>query len=161
LSYFIKQDATFSDKGITSLKKRFSQAQDEEPDDLRPAMLFDILDAVSVRRTRNFVKRYYPNERIPGPAGQEILIRFPRPHVHKVGDYELGTTLPGFLEEFEAALMPEEGEPTLTMARYSPSRYLRKDPSEGREAALVGLLRSALLKRLEEDFTKKQYPVFN
>ena len=33
------------------------------PDDLSPNHLFDILDAVAVRRTRPFVKTYYPNDR--------------------------------------------------------------------------------------------------
>ena len=149
LNYFVKQDAAFADKGITSLKERFRTAEAENPDELRPDVLFDILDAVTVRRTRNFVKRYYPNDRIPGPDGADVPISFSRPHVKKVGDYELESAMPGFLADFEEALMPERGDPLLDLARYSPSRYLRQTPDEQREAALVGLLRSGLLKRLE------------
>ena len=46
--------------------------------------------------------------------------------------------------------MPEEGEPRLTMARYQVGRYLLEpDEDAGQETALVGLLRSGLLKRFE------------
>ena len=34
------------------------------PDDLSPEYLFDILDAVAVRRTRPFVKRFYPADTV-------------------------------------------------------------------------------------------------
>lgn len=148
LNYFIKQDAAFADKGITSLKQRFADVQSQNPFDLRPDVLFDVLDVVTVRRTRNFVKKYYPNDRVVGHDGCEIPIRFPRPRVRRV-DYDLEKALPGFLESFEQALMPEEAEPLLNMARYAPSRYLLTTPDEAKEAALVGLLRSGLLKRLE------------
>ncbi|MBM3476800.1 MAG: helicase, partial [Armatimonadetes bacterium] len=69
--------------------------------------------------------------------------------------------LPGFFEELEEALMPEEGAPQLTMARYSPTRYALEregdttsvetpdDRAAPYERLIVGLLRSALLKRFE------------
>jgi hypothetical protein len=59
----------------------------------------------------------------------------------------LDAVLPGFFDEIEAALAPEDGDPLLTLARYYPSRYL--GAADPREAALVGLLRSGLLKRFE------------
>ena len=64
LTLFIGHDAMFAERGIRSLKDRFSEASQENPDDLRPDVLFDVLDAVTVRRTRHFVRRYYPNDRI-------------------------------------------------------------------------------------------------
>lgn len=148
LNYFIKQDAAFARKGITSLKQKFTDAQAEDPFNLRPDTLFDILDEVTVRRTRNFVKKYYPNDRVTAPDGREMIIQFPKPKVYRV-DYDLETVMPGFLDDFEKALMPESGEPLLKMARYAPSSYLLIAPDETREAALIGLLRSGLLKRLE------------
>ncbi|NOH12262.1 MAG: helicase [Chloroflexi bacterium] len=154
LAYFIGHDARFADRGIPSLKERFQTAVNEDPYDLEPDLLFDILDAVTVRRTRSFVKRWYANERIPGPDGEPIVISFPTPRVDRVS-YELDDVLPGFFDEFEQALMPEEGEPLLSMARYTPLLYLREgveleDPEEyGRQLGLIGLLRSGLLKRFE------------
>ncbi len=148
LTYFIGHDAAFADLGVRSLKDRFAQAVAEDPDDLRPDVLFDILDATTVRRTRHFVRRYYPHDRVVGPGGIEIPVVFPDPHVRAV-KYELDEVLPGFFGEFEEALAPEHGEPKLTLARYCPTRYLPGAPPNPQEAALVGLLRSSLLKRFE------------
>lgn len=148
LTYFIKHDAAFSDMGVRSLKDRFVTSSHEDPEDLRPDTLFDILDATTVRRTRHFVRRYYPNDRVPGPNGQDIPVEFPEPHVKAI-NYSLDRVLPGFFSEFEAALAPEEGEPQLTLARYAPGRYRRGGQADPREAALLGLLRSGLLKRFE------------
>ena len=146
LTYFIRHDAEFASAGIRSLKEQFSNAMKQAPDDLKPDALFDILDATSVRRTRHFVRRYYPHDRVKAPGGQEIPIRFPDPHV-EAETYSLDEVLPGFFDEIEEALAPEEGLPKLTLARYCPSNYAgAPDP---REAALVGLLLSGLLKRFE------------
>jgi len=146
LTYFIGHDAAFADVGIRSLKDRFMGAMDEDPYDLKPDALFDILDATTVRRTRHFVRRYYPNDRVVGPGGREIPIHFPDPHVEAL-KYSLDAVLPGFFDEIEAALAPEDGDPLLTLARYYPSHYL--GAADAREEALVGLLRSGLLKRFE------------
>ena len=148
LTCFIRHDATFADLHIRSLKDRFAEAMAQKPDDLKPDALFDILDATTVRRTRHFVRRYYPNDRVVGPGGREIPIHFPDPHVEAV-NYSLDEVLPGFFDEVKAALAPENGDPLLTLARYYPSRYLVEGGADPREAALVGLLKSGLLKRFE------------
>ncbi|MGD0325768.1 MAG: helicase-related protein [Terriglobia bacterium] len=146
LTYFIRHDAAFADLHIRSLKERFANAMAQDPDDLKPDALFDILDATAVRRTRHFVRRYYPNDRVLGPGGREIPIHFPDPHVEAIA-YSLDAVLPGFFDEVEAALAPANGIPLLTLARYYPSRYYGvPDPHQ---AALVGLLLSGLLKRFE------------
>lgn len=146
LTYFIRHDAAFADLHVRSLKDRFTEAMAQDPDDLKPDALFDILDATAVRRTRHFVRRYYPNDRVQGPGGREIPIHFPDPHVEAV-TYSLDAVLPGFFDEVKAALAPDDGHPLLTLARYYPSRYAgAPDPHE---AALVGLLQSGLLKRFE------------
>jgi hypothetical protein len=149
LTYFARQDATFADLGIKSLKERFSDAMNLDPDDLKPDVLFDILDATTVRRTRHFVQRYYPNDRVIGPEGKEIAIRFPDPHVRAV-EYSFDEVLPGFFDDFEQALAPVTGNAKLTMARYEPSKYPKYGGQPSlQEAALVGLIRSGLLKRFE------------
>ena len=149
LTYFARQDATFADLGITSLKERFADAMRMEPDDLTPDVLFDVLDATTVRRTRHFVQRYYPNDRVIGPDGKEVAIRFPDPHVRAV-EYSFDAVLPGFFAEFQEALDPPSGVPKLTLARYEPSKYVKGDGEPSlQEAALVGLIKSGLLKRFE------------
>jgi len=110
LTYFIKHDAAFSDLGIRSLKDKFADVVRTDPDELKPDALFDVLDATTVRRTRHFVRRYYPNDRVYGLRGEEILVRFPDPKVKAV-TYSLDEVLPGFFDEFEEALAPEEGDP--------------------------------------------------
>jgi hypothetical protein len=77
LALFVGHDAAFAARGIRSLKERFQEASQEDPYDLRPDVLFDVLDAVSVRRTRHFVKKYYPHDRIIGPGGIEMAVTFP------------------------------------------------------------------------------------
>lgn len=153
LLYFVRNDAAFADGGVRSFKDRFSEVIRMDPDDLRPDHLFDILDATTVRRTRNFVKRYYPNDRIVGPGGVEMVVQFPTPHVKAV-TYSLDAVFPGFFDEFASAMDPDNGPAALTLARYAHTRYKRRrsDPDQAqelREAALVGLLRSGLLKRFE------------
>ena len=102
-----------------------------------------------MRRTRHFVQRYYPNDRVIGPGGASIPVRFPDPHVAAV-TYSLDEVLPGFFDAFKDALAPDTGPPELTLARYETSRYLATEPGGVvAEAALTGLIRSGLLKRFE------------
>jgi hypothetical protein len=151
LSYFIKNDAVFADAGIRSLRDHFARAMAMNPDDLSPEHLFDVLDAVAVRRTRSFVKSYYPNDTVV-VDGQRVAITFPTPRVVKV-DYDFDAVLPGFFDRLARALdgtPAAPGDPTvLTLARYMPSGYRIDGGTVAHELQLVGLLRSGLLKRFE------------
>jgi len=149
LSFFLKQDARLLNKGILSIKGVFENATQLNPADLHPDLLYPIVDATTVKRTRQFVKKHYPDDRIPGPDGRLMPITFPKPITTTVR-YDLDEVLPGFFAQFAEALMPEEGDPRLTMARYQVDRYLLA-PSEEvrREGSVVGLLRAGLLKRFE------------
>lgn len=157
LSYFIRNDAAFADAGIPSLREHFARAAAEDPDDLTAEHLFDVLDAVAVRRTRHFVKRYYPRETIE-VGGEPTAIQFPKPHI-RARTYDLESALPGFFARLAHALDCAEGEcghdaevaagPTLSLARYVPSRYLGGGEVESFQLQLAGLLRSGLLKRFE------------
>jgi hypothetical protein len=161
LSYFIRNDAAFLEAGIPSLRKHFKDANAEDPDALSPDKLFDVLDAVAVRRTRRFVKRFYPNERIKR-GETEVTIAFPQPCVLRE-TYELDDLSPGFFHRFAHALgadveaknsplpSPEDfdyGE-QLTLARYAPSAYRVGGEPDTFELQAAGLLRSGLLKRFE------------
>lgn len=148
LSYFVGHDAVFAEAGIPSLKRRFDLAAAEDPFTLKPDLLFDVLDATTVRRTRHFVKRYYGADTVERADGSRVAIQFPTPHV-AARTYDLDAVLPGFFDEFAALLDPDDGAPALTMARYAPTTYRRAGRADAREAALVGLVRSGLLKRFE------------
>jgi hypothetical protein len=160
LTYFLKVDSEFASVGIQSLRDHFARAMALNPDDLSPDHLFDILDAVSVRRTRPFVKRYYPNDRIV-VDGIEVPITFPKPRPISV-PYQLDEAHPGFFDRFEIMMggrtdhtdadrieRQDDGVPVLTFARYVPSRYRRGGQAEAFEVQVAGLLRSGLLKRFE------------
>ena len=152
LGYFLHNDAIFAELGIKSMRDHFHRAMALGPDDLSPEHLFDVLDAVAVRRTRSFVKTYYPNDTVQ-IAGRETTITFPTPRVRKI-TYRLDTVLPGFFDRFQYALDPPDDAPAedrniLTMARYLPSLYRIDADVDAHEAQLAGLLRSGLLKRFE------------
>ncbi|MGV0787574.1 helicase-related protein [Mycolicibacterium sp. XJ2] len=154
LLLFLRNDAVFADLGIASLRGHFARAMALNPDDLSPEYLFDVLDAVAVRRTRPFVKRFYPADTVR-IGGRDVPIVFPTPRVHKV-TYDIDAVLPGFFDRFAAALDvddshnfdPDTHPHVLTLARYAPSRY-GSGGIAAREAQLAGLLRSGLLKRFE------------
>jgi hypothetical protein len=154
LLMFLRNDAVFADLGLPSLREHFARAMALNPDDLSPEYLFDVLDAVAVRRTRPFVKRFYPADTVR-IGGRETPITFPTPRVHKIV-YDLDAVLPGFFDRLAAALDvddahnfdPVSNPQVLTLARYVPSRY-RSDGVAARETQLAGLLRSGLLKRFE------------
>lgn len=146
LTYFIGHDAVFAEAGIPSLKRRFDLAAKTNPYDLKPDVLFDLLDRITVRRTRKFVRKYYPNEVVEKADGTKVRITFPEPKPRRL-DYDAGETLDRLFEELRLALDPDK--PRLTMARYVPSAYRKKGDPEASQIALAGLLRSGLLKRFE------------
>ena len=148
LHYFVKQDAHFADRGVLSIRSRFEDAMQVDPFNLNPDLLYPIIDATTVKRTRRFIKKHYENDLIPGPDGVPIPIRFPKPVASTI-NYDLEAVLPGFLDEIELALMPPTGSPQLSLARYQPDNYLAGQPAVGADQAIVGLLRSCLLKRFE------------
>ena len=150
LGFFLRNDAVFADAGIRSLREHFARAMALNPDDLTPEHLFDVLDAVAVRRTRSFVKRFYPNDTIK-VGGRDQAIVFPTPRVRKVA-YKLDDVMPGFFDRFADALNPEpeaDDPEALSLARYSPSQYRLDNEIDIHETQLAGLLRSGLLKRFE------------
>ena len=150
LGYFLRNDAAFADVGIPSMRDHFARAMAINPDDLTPEHLFDVLDAVAVRRTRSFVKTYYPNDTVP-IDGRDQIITFPAPRVRRVS-YDLDAVLPGFFDRIARALDPDAspGDPeALTLARYAPSMYRLGESPDNYEIQLAGLLRSGMLKRFE------------
>ncbi len=150
LRFFLRQDAYFASRGILSIRERFKSAMRMDPSDLNPDHLYPIIDATTVKRTRQFVKKHYAGDCIPGPDGQPQPIVFPKPNAISLR-YELENRLPGFFDLLEEAL-DSDGENTIKFARYTPGLYrLQAEDAEENlhDHAMVGLLRSSLLKRFE------------
>ena len=148
--FFVRQDAHFANRGIPSIRGRFEHAMREDPSNLSPDLLYPIIDATTVKRTRQFVKKHYAGDNIVGPDGRPQPIVFPQPRAISVR-YNLDDLLPGFFDRLEAALDPDSGD-AITFARYMPEAY-RHDAGDSEEdaraRAMVGLLRSGILKRFE------------
>ena len=165
LNYFIKSDSTFATLGIKSLREHFQTIATKNSEDLSPNDLFDILDEVAVRRTRNFIKNQYPGDTVDLYGdGNPQTIKFPQPVVQR-SEYNLNGVLPGLFDELEQALdasirdtgtfrVPDEQVGTaLSLARYIPSSYLKNPRLKSEEAQISGLLLSGLLKRFESSAT--------
>ena len=147
IHFFIKQDAFMAKKGILSLKEIFREAMKEDPANLSPDKLFPVIDATTVKRTRQFIQNHYKNDTIKSPEGQTLKISFPRPRAVTVR-YSLDQMIS--FENMEKALDPESPEKIL-FSRYTPDRYLKDPEKESlwRMEGIAGLLRSGLLKRFE------------
>jgi hypothetical protein len=161
VKYFIRDDARFAAIGIPSIREYIRDAQKLDPDALTPGHLFDLMDQVAVRRTRRFVKDNYRGETVPGPGGRKIPVEFPDAKVRRV-DYELDDEGEALVDAVTYALdIPEEeahaasfevrrgDSGRLLLSRYAPSAYLKSAKLDGTQVSNMGLLRSALLKRLE------------
>ena len=152
LRYFVRQDAFLAERGILSIKDRFEQAAAEDPTALSPDVLYPIIDATTVKRTRQFVKKHYGGDTIKLPDGSIAVIIFPAPQAKTVR-YEVTGVLSALFDEIEVLLDPDQGSRAISFARYTPDLYLlgdgRDNEDEARAAATVGLLRSGLLKRFE------------
>ena len=151
LRFFLRQDAHLTGRGILSICERFERAMREDPSSLSPDVLYPIIDATTVKRTRQFVKKHYAGDTITGPRRQGPQpIVFPQPNAISVR-YNLDDLLPGFFDRLEQALDPDNDD-AIAFARYMPDAWLLDkddEEEEGRARALVGLLRSGLLKRFE------------
>jgi superfamily II DNA/RNA helicase len=158
VKYFIRSDSYFSAIGIPSISKYIKRAQAIDPESLSPKMLFDLMDQVSVRRTRKFIKKNYPHDKITLPNGTESEIFFPEPTVYRA-DYGLDQSGRDLLDAVLYALdvvnaldgkqFDKDDEKRLLLSRYTSSGYAIDGPVEEYQVRNAGLLRSILLKRLE------------
>lgn len=137
---FARHDRAFAAIGIPSIRDLFVRAgaNEHDPENLNPDVLFPLADAVSVRRDRRFIEEHYPGATFPDGTP----VRFPRPVLTTVR-YDLDSAHPGLFEEMAT------GIDSLTMARYRPSAYEVGGEEVAAEAQLGGLLQSAILKRFE------------
>lgn len=137
---FGRHDRAFAAQGIASVRDLFLRAgaNEKDPENLDPDILFPLADAVSVRRDRRFIETHYPDATFPDGTP----VRFPRP-VMKTERYDLDRAHPGLFAEITGLIG------TLRMARYRPSAYEIDSEESSSETALGGLLQSGILKRFE------------
>ena len=57
--YFLKQDSYLANKGILSIKERFDYAMRTNPRNLSPDVLYPIIDATTVKRTWQFIRKHF------------------------------------------------------------------------------------------------------
>ena len=79
VSFFLKQDSRLLKRGVHSIKGLFDDASRINPGDLHPDLLYPLVDATTVKRTRKFVKKHYSDDRIPDRDGVYGPITFPKP----------------------------------------------------------------------------------
>jgi len=141
-----QQDSFFREYGIRNLKRFFSEVQQGSAD------IFTLLEQSMVRRSRQDVKqRQEAGEeiRLPGKG----IIRFPERTLHSV-DYDLETTYDGFYEKIVVRIE------NLALISYNIEEF-RKAKEGDKEVervrqysdALIGLLKTLYLKRLESSLT--------
>ncbi len=137
---FARHDQAFAVRGIPSLRNLFLKAgaNERDPENLNPDILFSLADMVSVRRDRRFIESRYPGATFPDGTP----VSFPTPHL-TTRRYDLDEAYPNLVHEITSRIR------ALKMARYRPSHYLRNGTDEAREAALGALLQSGILKRFE------------
>ncbi|MGB9700577.1 MAG: helicase-related protein [Thermodesulfobacteriota bacterium] len=153
-------DDFFKSAGITSLWGYFLKA-DRDKD-----TLYDLLEEIAVRRSRPFIRKYYPSAKIDGEP-----IRFPERKLNIIR-YNLDDTYQGIYEECSRTIE------NLILASYNIESYRKetkglqldifnglketllskgwkeKDVNDylmklGRNESVIGILKVLLLKRLE------------
>lgn len=133
------RNSAFVKDGINDIEEYFRRADKSDTVEV----LEPVLNQIMVRRTRQYVQKEYPNEKIDGKP-----IKFPERKLHTL-EYQLDDTYRGLYEEITEVI-----EEDLNMAYYQIEGY-RKDSSSidefelGRMQALSGIFRTILLKRLE------------
>jgi superfamily II DNA or RNA helicase/sulfur relay (sulfurtransferase) DsrC/TusE family protein len=131
----------FLKEGINDLFKFFKDVAKKED----PSLLNDLLNEISIRRTRDYIIKNYPDATIKGKK-----ITFPKRKLDNI-DYHLDKTYKGMYREF-ADIITEQ----LTMAYYRLLKYKKQEKLTAEEEwalnrmiALEGIFRTLLLKRLE------------
>jgi len=140
--------SAFIKENIADLFKFFKQAKDN------PSLLNDLLNEISIRRTRDYIIENYPDAfivvELPNEEIKEQKIIFPDRILENI-NYQLDKAYKGMYKEISDTITEK-----LTMAYYKILEYRKeglKSEEErlalGRMIAIGGIFRTILLKRLE------------
>ena len=152
--------SAFIKENIPDLFKFFRVAKDQ------PSLLNDLLNEISIRRTRDYIIENYPDAYIivnhPNGETEEHKITFPKRVLENV-KYNLDSTYEGMYKEISVTLTKK-----LTMAYYRILEYRKevvKTEEEklalGRMIAIEGIFRTILLKRLESSVDSFRKSIHN
>ncbi len=144
----LMDQTTFIRENIPDLQKHFKQAEN------KPEILNDLLNEISIRRTRDYIVKNYPDAYITFEDREgnivEKKIVFPKRTLDNI-EYNLESAYQGMYREISETISDK-----LTMAYYRLLEY--KDGESlteteqlelGRMVAISGIFRTILLKRLE------------
>jgi len=165
-------EAQLSAAGIPNLKEYFRQAEENSE------ALYEVLEALAVRRSRRFIRENYPNAEIDGKK-----VRFPERELHTV-HYSLKETYgeglyqriaqaieglrlaPYQRETYRRELVEAQRQKGLSLEAVSEGfgeglRLPEKEAHDlqmaiGRQRALAGIMRMLYLKRLESSVAALQ-----
>lgn len=131
----------FASAGIGDLYNYFLAARRESIEE-GSIRIFNLLEEVVIRRTRQFIRRAYPEATIRGKK-----ITWPNRRLQTI-EYDLEATYEGFYRQIVSKI---EG---LQLPHYNLESYKRSEQEQddfelGRQVALVGIFKSRFLKRLE------------
>jgi superfamily II DNA or RNA helicase len=140
--------SAFIKENIPDLFNFFKQAKED------PSMLNDLLNEISIRRTRDYIVENYPEAYIirdlPNGGTEEQKVTFPKRVLENV-NYQLDKAYKGMYKDISDTITEK-----LTMAYYRILEYRKeslKTEEErlalGRMIAIGGIFRTILLKRLE------------
>ena len=152
--------SAFIKENIPDLFKFFKGAKGN------PSLLNDLLNEISIRRTRDYIIENYPDAYIivelPDGGTEEHKITFPKRVLENV-NYKLDSAYKGMYKEISDTLTGK-----LTMAYYRILEYRKegvKTEEEklalGRMIAIGGIFRTILLKRLESSVDSFRKSIFN
>jgi superfamily II DNA or RNA helicase len=142
INLFTGNDRTyFASAGIGDLYTYFLAARRESIAE-GSIRIFNLLEEVVIRRTRQFIRRAYPDATIRGKK-----ITWPSRQLRTI-EYDLEATYEGFYKHIVGQIE------ALNLAHYSLEGYKRSRQEQddfelGRQVALVGIFKSRFLKRLE------------
>lgn len=137
----LNDQKAFLKEGISDIFKFFKNIDKIQDSTL----LNDIMNEISIRRTRDYIKKNYPDAEINGKK-----IVFPKRVLENI-NYHLDEAYQGLYREISEIISEK-----LTMAYYRILKYKKteklsqeEDMALGRMIALEGIFRTILLKRLE------------
>ncbi|MBU2589807.1 MAG: hypothetical protein KKB39_03515 [Nanoarchaeota archaeon] len=134
-------NATFIKENIPDLFVHFKEIDKKG----NPTLLNDLLNEISIRRTRDYIRKEYPNATVNGKR-----IKFPERKLETI-NYKLKETYKGMYKEIAEIISQN-----LTMAYYNILRYKKEELQTQEEIltlnrmiAIGGIFKTILLKRLE------------
>lgn len=140
---FSMNRATFIKENIQDLQEFFKQVDSD------PSLLNDLLNEISIRRTRDYITQNYPETYIGSGENKQKIV-FPKRVLENI-NYELDKTYKGMYKEISNIISDK-----LTMAYYKMLEYRKEELQTedevmqlGRMISIGGIFRTMLLKRLE------------